>query len=165
MLPRFAHFDDDCEDTADPMNILFLEQTASGLERTLHGITNAEKNKKWKKPSYMGFATARDQWLHISGDCRVQDEQCVVGAFWDRYHIRLWEVGSDVIANCHHEDLITIGGNPRLPRPHYPTSFDTGKNTICEDFRTAGRLVTPAALPMRNNLNDPACDGNAALIG
>jgi hypothetical protein len=146
MLPRFAHFDDDCEDTADPMNILFLEQTASGLERTLHGITNAEKNKKWKKPSYMGFATARDQWLHISGDCRVQDEQCVVGA-------------------CHHEDLITIGGNPRLPRPHYPTSFDTGKNTICEDFRTAGRLVTPAALPMRNNLNDPACDGNAALIG
>ena len=164
-LPRFAHFDDDCQDTADPMNLLFLEETASSLERALHGITNAEKKKKWKKPSFWGFATARDQWLYIDRECREQDEQCVVGWIYDRYHIRLWELGGNVIANAHHEYLISLGGNPPLPRPHYPTSFNTGKDTICFDFEAVGRRVDPIALPMNNAINDPECDGRAALIG
>ena len=165
-LPRYAHSDDDCNDTADPINILFLNEKASDLEDTLHGITNTHKNKKWKTPSWFFVTTARDQWVRIDNQCREQDKQCVVGWIWDRFHIRLWDLpNGNVIANAHLEALLSVGGNLPLPRPHRPTSFDSGMDAVCEDFQAQGRQVTREALPMNNYVNDPHCEGKAAVIG
>jgi hypothetical protein len=169
-LQRYAHFDDDCNlgSRADPMNMLFTTENADDLEDTFHRITNVDKGKKWKNPSWFFMATARDQWLHIDGECKEQDVQCVVGWIWDRFHIRLWNIVSggsnNVIANAHHENLLTIGGNLPLPHGHQPDSFDAGKESVCDDFLGLGRPVSPRELPLNNYQRLPNCDGIAALI-
>ena len=142
LLPKYAHFDDDCHSTADPMNILFLNESPQGLERTIRQIDNIDTGKRWGPPAWWFVSTARDQHAQIDGSCKEQDDQWVAGDIWDRFHIRIWAVpGGNVIAGAHHENLLSIGGNPPWLHGHWPDSFDSGKVTICADFRSIGKTV------------------------
>ena len=106
-----------------------------------------------------------NQWLLAAGPCKVQDEQYITGYIWDRFHIRLWDIaGGHVIAGAHHENLLTLGGNPPRPQLHRPDAFESGKDSVCDDFRALGRNVLQNVLWMDNYRRVPYCSGWAALI-
>jgi hypothetical protein len=146
------------------MNILFLNDRSSSLEGTFKGIQNAHTGEDWGNPSWLFLATARDQRARLAGSCKGQDKQLVAGWFWDRFHVRIWDLGDNVIAGAHHENLLTIGGNPPRLQPHKPDAFESGKVAICTDFRLL-RNVVANGLWLDNETLVPYCSGYAAVIG
>jgi len=146
------------------MNILFLNDNSASLERTFKQIQNRFTGENWENPQWLFVPTARDQRAYVGGSCRKQNRQLVAGWFWDRLHVRFWDVGANVIAAAHHENLLTIGGNPPRPAPHKPDAFESGRVTICADFQGI-RNVVPNGLWMNNAKDVPYCSGFAAVIG
>ena len=166
-FPKQAHHDDTCAVPADPFNLLFVNEKSASLAATLRGLKNSDTKQVWKSPRIGGvIPTARNQWAMIDGSCKVQDEQRVTGSLWDRYHIRLWDLNNgDVLACAHHENLLTLGGNPPRAHLHRVDAFESGKDSVCDDFRAnTYKRIQQNALIMGNYKRVPYCSGLAALI-
>jgi hypothetical protein len=165
-LPKNAHSDKRCKSTADPTNVVFRSESSRNLGSVLREIVNVDTVERWRTPSFLRFATARDQWMEIDQKCKKQSDQVVTGDFWDRFHIRIWDgPGGHVIAGAHNENLLTIGGNLPLPHPHQPGAFESGRDSICDDFQALGKSVVRSGIWMDNYQREPYCSGWAALIG
>lgn len=163
-IPKYSHNEKACNSAADPLNIIIRGSRAVSLGRDLRQIQNVDTGYNWSSPSFWGIATARDQWVSIAGSCKVQDDQYTTGHFWDRFHIRIWDARIGVLAGAHHENLLTLGGNPLRPQPHKPDSFESGKDSVAEDLKGIGKVVILNGAWMDNYLRVPYCSGWAAVI-
>jgi len=147
------------------MNVLFVSETSASLGQTLRQIVNVDTGQNWASIMYWALPTAVNQWTDISSSCKMQDDQCITGPLYDRFHIRMWDLpDGNVIAGAHHENLVTLGGNPPRLRIHRPDAFESGKDSICDDFRAIGKNITQNAFWMNNYNRVPYCSGKAALI-
>ena len=165
-LPKYAHHDSNCTSQGDPFNIVVQGETSASVSKTLQGTQNADTGQNWKHPQkIIGlFATANDQWASVSGSCAPQVEQLVSGSFHSRFHIRMWDYNGNVIAGAHHENLLTLGGNAPYIHLHGVSSFESGKDSVCDDLRAAGKTVTQNAIWMDNYERERYCSGKAASI-
>ena len=165
-LPRYAHDDSNCDSSADPLNLLFEDKTSANLSGMLRATVNVDTNQAWRQPWRLGpFAAAHDQWVEITDVCVHQDEQCVTGPIWNQFHIRMWDLPNRrVIGGAHHENLLSLGGNPPGLRGHPVDAFESGKDSVCDDCLTSGKNVSRNAIFMNNYKRVPYCSGLAAYI-
>ena len=163
-LPKYAHNDLRCRSIADPLNVIFENQApAKQLGRRLRTIVNGDTGQLWSGVRWGMLPTANDQWIDSDGSCKMQDDQCISGPLYDRFHVRMWNHGAHVIVGAHHENLLTLGGNLPFVHPHRPDAYESGKDSLCDDFR-ASKTVVQNGIRMSNYKRVPYCSGRAALI-
>lgn len=154
-LPKYAQSNSSCscQPTDDPMNVLFMNTTSQAVANALLGLPT----DPWQHTAVAGMA-----WAELPG-CSPLNDQLVKGSVYKRFHVRLWDLGNDVLGSAHHEYLLTLGGNPFF-HWHGVDSFDAGKDEVCNDYVNLGRSVAQDAIDMGNYRRVPYCRGTAATI-
>lgn len=162
LLAKHTHSDDGCLSTADPINVVFESIDADAVGYVVTAIANRATGALWKVPRLGPFATADHQWLQQGGECIQEIAQYVAGPFWERYHVRLWDWPGQVVLAAAHHEFLSLGVND--PPQHLVSSFESGKDSLCQDLTYAGRKVLQNAFEMDNYRLSPYCSGWAASV-
>ncbi len=145
--PDYTH-DGKCFN-ADPLNLIF---------RDFHGDVDVDSvdselaRRNWTRPVF-----AWNQHLHTSAGRPKQDGQRVLGNLFVRYHVRLWRLNREVIANAHHEYLSLGLGN------HVIVGFEEAEQLVGNLFESAGWNVMYNILLLNNFQHYPFNNGKATI--
>jgi hypothetical protein len=162
--PQHAFRDARCRNRADPINLLAPHVATSFVAERLAATPLPHTGRPWVEPQRL----ASDQWIPGTPN-RVQAEQLVSGPLWNRYHIRIWDRGSEpmmTVASAHHEYLLTLGvARNILQGLHWPSSFDSGRRAVGDTLEAAGTEIDRDGLDLENGRYQPDAEGRAWVVG
>jgi len=128
---------------SDPVNLLFINAS-------LTEVCNALLSASWKSPG----AVADN--LYLDPICsRYQDMQLTFpSSIWRRFHIRLWQDGSNVIGSAHYETL-------RSFYRHEVHHFEGAEDKVSDIFENSGWKVSRGSRKLQSpefeRYNDGSC--------
>jgi len=130
-----------CE-VSDPVNLFFVDASLNEIDRTL-------LSAKWHRPGATGGT------LFLDPACsRPQDSQWTDSSVWRRFHIRLWQEGTNVIGSAHYE---TLRGFHR----HEVHHFEGAEDKVASLFENLGWKVISKSRKLQNpeyeRYNDGFC--------
>ncbi len=147
--PDYTH-DGKCIN-ADPLNLIFRDFPVDvGVD--VDSVDSELARRNWTRPIF-----AWNQHLHTSAGQPTQDRQRVFGNLFVRYHVRLWRLNREVIANAHHEYLSLGLGN------HVIVGFEEAERLVGNLFESAGWNVTYDTHTMNNFQPYPFNNGKATI--
>lgn len=161
--PRHAFRDPGCRIQADPINLVAPRAAPAFLAERLAGAHVPHSGEPWVEPRRL----ASDQWIPDTPN-RMQAEQLVSGPIWNRYHIRIWQRGSDptTVASAHHEYLLTLGvARNVLQGLHWPSSFDAGRRAVADTLEAVNVQVDRTGVDLGNARYQPDAEGAAWIVG
>jgi hypothetical protein len=148
-LPNMTH-KKSCQ-PSDPINLIFKNISIKEIE-------NQFKSMKWNKP-----LLAESLFLpHPNAFNKTkQNIQMVFGKIYKRYHIRIWDFNSKLIASVHMDRLRLIGG-------HTAADFESIEKDLANLFRQhSSWSVTEDAEDLQNafvGYGQPYNNGKATVI-
>jgi hypothetical protein len=110
-----------CE-SSDPINLLFIDTELADIDSVF-------RNAHWCQPS--GQLLAGDQFIDKNCSWKQDRQWTDSSSVVQRFHVRLWRSGNNVIGSAHYETLHAFRG-------HVVFHFEGAKKLVSNVFSKAG---------------------------